>query len=445
MIPHRVLTYYGDDFTGSTDVMEVLTWAGLPTVLFLEPPDDRLLQRFPEARAIGIAGISRSRDPVWMDRHLPRILGRLKELEAPLCHYKVCSTFDSSPSTGSIGRALEIGQDIFETPWVPILVGAPPLKRHQVFGNLFASVKGETFRLDRHPTMSCHPVTPMGEADLCRHLAHQTERPIGLLDILALHSPNPEGHLGAVLKQDPSGVLFDVLDEDSLATAGRFLWTRRPNAQTFCVGSSGIEYALVAHWRAAGNLAREFVAEGARETDRIVVVSGSCSPETETSIRWALDHGYTGVRLDVPGMAARSPDAYRAAIDAAMEALRRSKSVILYTALGPQDSHLASADGDFHQNLGVGIGSVLRKVLELSGVGRAVVCGGDTSSYAGQQLGIYALTALTPISPGAPLCRCAAEGPLDGLEIVFKGGQRGGLGFFEQVRMATGDAATGGS
>ena len=33
-----LLAYYGDDFTGSADVMEVLTWAGLRTVLFLEPP-----------------------------------------------------------------------------------------------------------------------------------------------------------------------------------------------------------------------------------------------------------------------------------------------------------------------------------------------------------------------------------------------------------------------
>jgi uncharacterized protein YgbK (DUF1537 family) len=33
-----LLAYYGDDFTGSTDAMEVLQWAGLRTVLFLEPP-----------------------------------------------------------------------------------------------------------------------------------------------------------------------------------------------------------------------------------------------------------------------------------------------------------------------------------------------------------------------------------------------------------------------
>lgn len=42
----KVLAWYGDDFTGSTDVMEMLSLHGLPAVLFLERPDARLLARF---------------------------------------------------------------------------------------------------------------------------------------------------------------------------------------------------------------------------------------------------------------------------------------------------------------------------------------------------------------------------------------------------------------
>ena len=42
------------------------------------------------------------------------------------------------------------------------------------------------YRLDRHPTMRHHPVTPMTEADLRVHLSHQTDRPIDLVDVLAL-------------------------------------------------------------------------------------------------------------------------------------------------------------------------------------------------------------------------------------------------------------------
>ena len=109
-----LLSYYGDDLTGSTDVMEALSMSGVPTVLFLDIPDNALLKRFADCRAFGLAGTSRSRPPEWMDENLPRAFGWLKSLGAPVCHYKVCSTFDSSPTVGNIGRAIEIGRDVFD-------------------------------------------------------------------------------------------------------------------------------------------------------------------------------------------------------------------------------------------------------------------------------------------------------------------------------------------
>ena len=69
-----------------------------------------------------------------------------------------------------------------------MIVGAPRLKRYQMFGNLFAAVDGVGYRLDRHPTMSRHPVTPMDEADLRVHLAAQTARRIELVDMLQLRA-----------------------------------------------------------------------------------------------------------------------------------------------------------------------------------------------------------------------------------------------------------------
>jgi len=55
-----LLTYYGDDFTGSTDALEFLTLAGVKTVLFLRKPEQKDLDRFPGIQAIGLAGKSRS-------------------------------------------------------------------------------------------------------------------------------------------------------------------------------------------------------------------------------------------------------------------------------------------------------------------------------------------------------------------------------------------------
>ena len=80
-----LLTYYGDDFTGSTDVMEAFTAAGVPTVLFLDVPRLEDLARFGHMRCIGLAGQSRGKSPEWMQRELPAVFERLHDLGAPVC------------------------------------------------------------------------------------------------------------------------------------------------------------------------------------------------------------------------------------------------------------------------------------------------------------------------------------------------------------------------
>ena len=100
-----LLAFYGDDFTGSTDAMEALALSGLRTVLFLAPPTPDLLQsKFPDLRCVGVAGTSRAMSPGEMDVELKPVLRELWSVGAPLLHYKVCSTFDSSPTVGSIGH-----------------------------------------------------------------------------------------------------------------------------------------------------------------------------------------------------------------------------------------------------------------------------------------------------------------------------------------------------
>jgi uncharacterized protein YgbK (DUF1537 family) len=429
-----VLTYYGDDFSGSTDVTEALTFNGLPAVLFLEDPSQERLDRFRGFRALGIAGVSRSQTPEWMAANLPPIFERLKSLGAPLCHYKTCSTFDSSPQIGSIGKAIDLGQSVFGSSAVPLVVGAPILKRYQVFGNLFAAVDGEAFRLDRHPTMSRHPVTPMDEADLRIHLSRQTSKRTALVDILALRSSDIDERFDALMAENPEIVLYDVLDTASLIQAGRLIWTRRPNAPGFVAGSSGLEYALVAYWQSTGQLPEPEPHAQPGEVDRLLVVSGSCSPTTERQLRFAMDKGYEGLRLDARKLAQGDGPETQRAVEAALKILTQGRSVALYSALGPEDPALSPAAGDFQRGLGLRIGVILRDVLQRSGIRRAVVAGGDTSGQAGRQLGVYALTVLKPMAPGSPLCRAWADGPFDGLEIVFKGGQVGDVDFFEKVR-----------
>jgi len=419
---NRLFCYYGDDCTGSTDSLEALAANGIPTVLFVHPPDERMLARFGQCRAVGIAGESRSRSPEWMDEHLPAIFENLKQLGAPICQYKVCSTFDSSPQHGSIGRALEIGQRVFGNPYVPVVVGAPRLGRYVLFGNLFAAGNGAIHRIDRHPTMRHHPVTPMDEGDLRLHLARQTDRAIALLDILALHSPNAAARLAEILAEHPGVVLFDGLDETSLGHTGRLLRTGGSAVQMFAVGSSGLTYALIRDWRSANLIPPEPTPGDLRPADRLIVVSGSCSPVTEAQIRRALRDGFQGIRID--------PAAPEQILSESLAVLGQGRSVVLYAALGPRD-----CAGDVEAvAFGRRLGLLLRELLLRSGVRRAVVAGGDTSSHSMRQLGIQALTFVAQLASGVPLCRGHADDPaMDGVELALKGGQAGPVDFFEMA------------
>ena len=445
-------TFYGDDFTGSTDVLEQLATHGLPAVLFLAPPTPAQLAAFPRARAIGVAGDSRSRSPEWMSANLPAAFTGLKNLNAPITHYKVCSTFDSSPTHGSIGRTLEIGLDVFSPRFVPIVVGAPHLRRYLAFGNLFAAdPDGHILRIDRHP-MARHPVTPMREADLRLHIAAQTPTKIGLIDLAVLNSGTAADRVESLLASDHRAMLFDTIDAQTQSAVGAFLWSEVQRQFTqkqslFAIGSSGLTAALLSAWRTEGLLPGPPSLQPLLPAKPLLVVSGSCSEATRRQIEHALAHGFHGIRLDPAGLTPAGQStctaAYSAAFKTARASLADGRDTLLYTALGAVDPTPTGNTPNAH--LGAPLGSLTRDLLTASAssphpVRRLVLCGGDTASHATQQLGLFALTFANVLQFGVPLCRAHFDSALhaypEGLELILKGGQVGSDNFFSFVRGA---------
>ena len=435
-----LLGYYGDDLTGSTDVMEALSLGGARTVLFTRIPDEALRARFADCRAVGLAGTSRSETPAWMDANLRPAFTWLKQLGAAISHYKICSTFDSSPAIGSIGKAIEIGRDVFSQTSIPLVVGAQQLKRYTAFGHLFAAYQDRTYRIDRHPVMSRHPVTPMHDSDLTRHLASQTDLRIGLIDLATLQSPGRTAAVDRLLGGDADVVLFDVASLETQRLVGAELWrTRRPGG-TFVAGSSGIEYALMTEWTANGIVPGTASFAPVGSVDRIAAVSGSCSLTTERQIRHALQHGFDGVALDPLELVGDDGEnAVLRSVETARASLTAGRSVILYTALGPETDRggeiATRADG--RNRLGRALGDILGALIRQERLSRAVIAGGDTSSHALGQLGVDALTVRMPLpqTPGSPLCVAhSTDQAIDGLEIALKGGQIGTDSYFSFIR-----------
>jgi uncharacterized protein YgbK (DUF1537 family) len=435
-----LLSYYGDDLTGSTDVMEALELGGVPTVLFMRQPDAALLAQFPHCRAVGLAGTSRSETPQWMDTHLKDAFAWLKTLNAAICHYKVCSTFDSSPTIGSIGRAIEIGRSVFAQDSVPLLVGAPQLKRYTAFGHLFAAYRDNYYRIDRHPVMSRHPATPMDEADLLIHLSRQTALASGLLDLATVRSTSRSAAFDRLAEDGAAIVLIDVDSPESQALAGKEIWRSRKPGGSFVVGSSGIEYALLAEWAETAAIGTESRFSPPGAAGCVAVVSGSCSPTTERQIRHALTDGFDGIEVDpVELVSERSEQEIARAAASGRASLETGRSVILYTALGPAADRGAEIDREqgARHKLGRGLGTLLRQLTEQQNLKRVIIAGGDTSSHALGQMGVDALTVRMPLpaSPGSPLCVAHSRiKAIDGLEVALKGGQVGTDRYFSAIR-----------
>ncbi|MCB8879370.1 four-carbon acid sugar kinase family protein [Acidisoma cellulosilytica] len=449
-----LVAFYGDDFTGSAATMEALTFAGLPSALFFAAPTAEQLARFPGLRGIGIAGIARSQTPAWMQTHLPPIYEALRETAAPILHYKICSTFDSAPHVGSIGAAIDIGQAIFANSWVPLVTAAPAIHRYQAFGNLFATVAGRGFRLDRHPTMSRHPVTPMHEADLGLHLGKQTKRSIDVVDFVAMKTGQADAVMAARRAAGAEILSLDIVDQETLAEAGRLVWENREACQ-FAVGSQGLEYALIAYFQKRSWIPAQAQAPMAAGVSQIVGVSGSCSPVTAEQLSWADANGFRTLPLDATlAVDERAWDAEIArAVAQALGVLSEGASPILYTARGPDDPsahtlrpavEAAGVAMDLvNDRIGNGLGRILDRTLGEAGLHRGIIAGGDTSSHAALAMGVYALTAVAATVPGAALNKAYSDDAAHrDLELALKGGQMGTPDYFGLIRAGGRDSSS---
>jgi len=429
-----VLAFYGDDFTGSTDALEFISRAGAKTVLFTEPPTTKQLKSFPDLDAYGVAGKTRALNPDEMEKLLLPAFEQMKSIGAKHIHYKVCSTFDSSPTVGSIGKAIDCGANVFANKLIPVLGGMPALGRYCVFGNLFAKMgigsNGEIYRIDRHPSMSKHPVTPMNEGDLRIHLGKQTNKKIGLIDNVQQKAKKKEW-LDSIT--DEEVVLLDAVNEDELLKIGEWLNAlQKKHAHLFSVGGSGIEMALGNYWNKAGVLKPVTKWKKIPKAQPLLVVSGSCSPVTKNQIGFALAHGFVEVPLEMETFQSETGNGFRigCSLEGIVSALRQDQSVIIHTGNINQVDQSTSA-----RILGETLGSIAKKVCEEVKLRRVVVAGGDTSSYAARAMEIDAVEMIAPLVIGAPLCKAYSRNKnINGLEINFKGGQVGDEKYFEVLK-----------
>lgn len=412
--------FLADDLTGASDVLAQAHASGLDAMLVLDPARARA----DAADVVGIAGPARSLAGAALDEAVRSGLAALAPLELSVLLYKVCSTFDSSPTVGSIGRGIELLHERFPGHGpVPVVPAQPGFGRYTAFSQHFGAHAGEVHRLDRHPVMARHPSTPMHEADLRRVLATQ----------LASRRVVPGLHLPAFadgtfadrweqLRQtgDAEAFVVDAVADAHMDTvAEALLRDVRPTGPALVVGSGGIMAGLA---RAAGSGPRPTAAPSTSGGPTLVV-SASASSTTAGQIADAVQHGWVDVPIPAGSFAtdAAAGTPWSAAVEAA---LRNGRDVVAHTTRGPDDARLRAGSvraADVGATIGRLAGDLARRGLTRD----VVVCGGDTSSHALLAMDVAELRVREQFVTAGPICTTDDGAAVAGCRVLLKGGQVG--------------------
>lgn len=432
------LVFYGDDFTGASDNAAQYARHGLRTLLFFSNPDAKALKKAAQSYdVIGVAGTARSLPPIDLADELMPVLDNFRQLGVNFIQYKCCSTFDSSPSVGSLGEAIRLMRARWPQSFVPVVAATPEFGRYTLFGHHYARAGDQVYRLDRHPVMSRHPVTPMHESDLGKLLTEQGFQPQQRIDLRQLDSC--EGRPNALLDQlaESDSAVFDGYTQRQVMTAAASLWQLSASRTICAMAAQGLAHALGAHLREQGQIAAPEPSHTLAPVDRLLVLSGSCSALSAAQIDWAIDAGFTGLRI-TPEQLVSAQEATRQSLQRQMlEALSQGQSVVLYTAKGPDDDHVAAMQGHLPagvsapafiaHRIGQLYAQLARAAFVEAGLTRIVVAGGDSSSFTMRQLGAIALEIkASHFTQNAHVCTLSSQDTeIHGKEVLLKGGQVG--------------------
>jgi uncharacterized protein YgbK (DUF1537 family) len=413
------IVFVGDDFTGASDTLATLAERGATVRLFLDAP---IRAEADGLDAVGIATDLRSRTPDEIAARLAALAPAIAALAPRFVHYKVCSTFDSAPHVGSIGAAVTALEAAISPAHTIVLGGQPSLGRHCLFGTLFARAPdGETYRIDRHPIMSRHPVTPMGEADLRIHLARQ-----GLDGLALVGHPRLRGtHDGfRPLFPAPGRTLVDAVDQSDVERLGAALREAPDDGPPILlIGASSVAEAL------ADPLTHgpERVPPVARATGPVLAIAGSRSSATAAQVAAAASH--VRVPLVATDLGTELPDC----ADHCARMLGLDRHVLVH--LQPELDYGLSSTA-----LSERLADLTAAIVARQRVGRIAVAGGDTSSAVVARLGFRSLSFVQRAGAGVAICRGHAPGhPLDGALLLLKGGQVGATDLLERFADDTGN------
>lgn len=425
--PRPLLGCIADDFTGATDLANMLVKSGMRTVQTIGvPPSAAPLQ----ADAIVVALKSRT---IPATEAIAQSLAALAWLREQGCHqffFKYCSTFDSTDA-GNIGPVADALLDALDQQsGFSIACPAFPENGRTVFrGHLFV---GDA--LLNESGMQNHPLTPMRDANLVRVLQRQSRGKVGLIryDTIAAGAGAVREAIAQLRADGVRLAIADALSDQDLHVLGEACADL-----PLVTGGSGIALGLPANFRRAGLLAeRADAAQLPRIEGHAAVLAGSASQATNQQVAaWGGNGNGNGAdarpsfRID-PLAVARGEAVVEQALAFARSHL--PEPVLIYATATPDEVRsVQQALGvtEAGQLVEATLAATARGLREM-GVRKFVVAGGETSGAVVQALDVKSLQIGAQIDPGVPATATIDAEPLG---LALKSGNFGAVDFFAKA------------
>ena len=410
-----------DDYTGASDLANMLARNGLRTVQTIGVPGESLV--LPDADAVVVSLKSRS---IPADRAVALSLEAdawLRGRGAEHVMFKICSTFDSTDA-GNIGPVTDALRQQNGSEPVIVCPAFPDTGRSVFQGYLF--VNGVP--LHESP-LKDHPLNPMRDSNLVRVLERQSASPVGLIPIAlveqgaaAVRAALAAGPVGGAIADAVAGRHLDVLGEAALA-------------DRLSVGASGLgaglARALVAQDGSSMPAAVEASGPSWNATGRAAILVGSCSLATRQQIAAAEAASIASIRLDVARLLDGQADQVVGEVLDWARARLDDGPVLISSSDTPERV------GEMQRLHGVGVmghaveqalAAIADGLLEAS-VSRLIVAGGETSGAVVDRLGLEGFMVGQEIAPGVPVLRTIGRRRA-GLAVALKSGNFGGQDFF---------------
>ncbi|MEA3128545.1 MAG: 3-dehydrotetronate 4-kinase [Paraburkholderia sp.] len=423
-----------DDFTGATDLANMLVRGGMRTVQTIGvPAADTLI----EADALVVALKSRTVDAADA---VAQSLAALAWLRAQGCRqffFKYCSTFDSTEA-GNIGPVTDALLDMLSAAPnaapashnFTIACPAFPENHRTVYrGHLFV---GDA--LLSESGMENHPLTPMTDANLVRVLQRQTRSKVGLLryDTIAQGAQAVRNAIEQMRADGTRIAIADAVSDADLHTLGAAC-----AELALITGGSGVALGLPANFRASGSLRASHAADALPAVaGPSVVLAGSASKATNAQVAaWLATR--PGFRIDPLALARGEPVVDQAVAFALNPATSGdSQPVLIYATTTPDQVKTVQRElgvARAGQLVEDALAAIARRLRE-AGVRKFVVAGGETSGAVVQALDVRMLRIGAQIDPGVPATASVPSHPDEApLALALKSGNFGAVDFFDKA------------